>query len=477
MNPNNRRTFLKSSLGAAFAATTSGLLTGKPNSWLPVRLDSEAFLKAIVAGDIETVRRMLAENGKLIDAKDADRKSGYVLAILSENREIAKLLLDSGYETDLHEAALGLDWERFDELTSAEGMDVETLVNLPHPLGGSAMYAAAVGGAGTDIWRVYAKLGSPNSLSDRCLYSPLQAALRYPDLEVAELTSFTLLSNSADPNIKGPGDVSPLHIATERGSRDIVEMLIRLGADVDKVNNKGKTSLDIARTAGNDELIELLKDADQIPKTNSTWCASNTKDSEEYEEPNWAGLDPLKRSEFVGASHGNIDRVRDLLGTDKRFAHSRSTTGERAVEAGAHMGNRRIVEILLEEGAPYSLPTAVMMEDVETTKRYLDKHPDRIHERGAHDFPLLWYPIIGRCGIEMLELLLERGAKVEEQNLIGTTALHFACMRGEVEVVELLIEHGADVKRVGRKFGGQRQTPLDLSRDKKIIDLLKSKGA
>lgn len=478
MNPKSRRTFLKSSLAVAISATSPGRLTANPSCWGPGLGgdNGEQFLKAISDGELLTVKKMLAEDEKLLETHDGDGKSCYAIALLAGHPEIAKLLLEFGYETDLHEAALALDWERFEALSAGGGDDMIAQVNQFHPIGGSAMYAAATGGAGTEIWRVYAKCGLPNTTFETSSQSPLQAALRFENLETAELTAFTILSNSGDPNSSAQGDSSPLHIATERGSKDIVEMLIRLGAEIALKDRAGRTSLAIAREMQNEELIELLESHRNIPRTNLEARASVNRSGEVYKEPDWEGFDQLKRSEFVGASHGNIERVRQLLKQDQRFAHGASTTGERAVEAGAHMGNRPIVDLLLDSGAPYSLPTAVMMNDLESVKKFLDQSPERIHERGAHDFPLLWYPIIGRCGEEMLKLLLSRGAEVEEQHLMGTTALHFACIRDDVAAVELLIEHGADVNRVGRKFGGKRQTPKQLSRDEKIIQLLKTSG-
>jgi ankyrin repeat protein len=159
------------------------------------------------------------------------------------------------------------------------------------------------------------------------------------------------------------------------------------------------------------------------------------------------------------------------------MAHSVATTGEICVEACAHTGSRPIVEFLLENGSPYSLPTAVMMNDMATVKRYLDEDPHRIHERGAHDFALMWYPVIGKCPSEMMDLLIQRGGKVEQQHFLGTTALHWAVARGNMELVELLIANEADVNRSGRKFSPQGETPLMMARDPKIIRLLKENGA
>ena len=76
-----------------------------------------------------------------------------------------------------------------------------------------------------------------------------------------------------------------------------------------------------------------------------------------------------------------------------------------------------------------------------------------------------------------MELLINNGAKIEDQHFLGTTALHWACFRSPIEMVEMLVENGADVNRVGRKFKAVGEKPLDISKDEKIINYLKSKGA
>ena len=167
------------------------------------------------------------------------------------------------------------------------------------------------------------------------------------------------------------------------------------------------------------------------------------KDGNPYLAPDLGVLPYFKRGNLVGKSHGDLETVKKTVAADQRLAHSVATTSESGVEAGAHMGNRAIVEFLLENGAAYSLPTAVMLNDFTTVRKLLDEDPQRINERGAHDFPLLVYPIIGKCGPDMMALLLERGAEVEAQHFLGTTALHWACMRGRLKVVTLLFYFAA----------------------------------
>ena len=476
MSIQSRRNFLKMvTLGGSSWALSDLLISKRTQG---TRIKPNDFLRAVKSGNLEQAKSLLRQDPQLIKSNDAAGRSAYTVAMLAGHPAIGAWLVSSGHQPDLHEVVLGLDWNQLETTAKNIGDAVSDRINQNHPVGGTAMFAAAAGGAGTSIWRVYAQGGDPNRHYADNLTTPLQQALRFRDLQTAELTAFTLLANSADPNAHLPGDLPPLLIAAERGSHEITEMLIRLGANVMATDRQNRTAAQIADTRGQKKISRLLASQENIPRTFNEMRASTDINENAYLAPEWSRLSLLTRSRFVGAAHSQLANVKKQLKKDKRLAHSVATTGERAVEAGAHMGNKSIVSVLLDHGAPYSLPTAVMMNDKQTVKQYVKKNPKRIHERGAHDFALLWYPIIGDCDLDMLQLLLDNGAEVEQQSQMGTTALHWACLRGaNTDVVKLLIESGANVNRVGRKFGGRSQTPLQLARDTKVIKLLKSAGA
>ena len=472
----NRRTIIKLGTAAGFAAVLGiplSLLRAEPKS---LGIEGK-FLKACNKGDLDKVKLLLQRSPILLDVKDQLGRSGFALALLSGHQVIADFLKEKGYQSDLHETALALDWERFNMLLGEETEQTQVQVDANHPIGGNTMWAAAAGGAGSNIWRVYAQCGNPNSLLNNQGTTPLQKALRYPDLARAEMTAANLLGNNGDPNLVGQGDWSPLAIAAARGSEVLVEMLIRKGAKIDWTNSKGKSALNLAEKYGHEPCWELLKKHQTVARTCQSSREAYSAQGEKYQLPDFKGIPLFLRRRMVGKSHGDFDYVKQAIAKDPRMAHSVATTGEKSIEACAHLNRKPIVELLLKKGAPYSLPTAVMMNDFSTVKRLLNQDPLRIHERGPHDFALLWYPIIGRCDLEMMQLLLDRGAKVEEQHYLGTTALHWACQRGPIEVVALLVESGADVNRIGRKFKAEGETPLQRTKDEKIKDYLKSKGA
>ena len=53
--------------------------------------------------------------------------------------------------------------------------------------------------------------------------------------------------------------------------------------------------------------------------------------------------------------------------------------------------------------------------------------------------------------MEVVELLLENGAEPNMKDDDGSTPLHAACIRGNLEVVRLLLAHGAEVGMRNKK--------------------------
>lgn len=469
----SRRSFLKTSaLGACALVLPTGLLAKSMGLVLP-----DDFLNAVAQGDLQRVRVLLAADPSLLFRTDLHGRSAYALAYVNGHEDVGVYLQEQGYESDLHEAALALDWERFESLAAQRSPQV----NADHPIGGTTMHAAAIGGAGTNIWHVYAAGGWPNENPRRIQgTTPLQAALRYRDLAVAELTAATLLGNDADPNPLLNAEPPPLHMAAERGSLELVEMLIHFGADINARDAQGRRAVEYAERASQQDVLAMLEQADAIPRVYNTKRGAVDVEGNIYSPPNRMRLSVLEQGNVVGSAHGNMDALQNSIAAEPALVHAMATTGERAVEAGAHMGNLPIVSYLLERGAPYALTTAVVRNDLNRVKAMLADDPKRIQERGAHGFSLLSYPIIGQTGLDMMELLLAHGADIERQHDLGTTALHWACRGRSTDLVALLLENGANPNRIGRKFRGTPMTPLQIAQAagrSNIVKLLRDHGA
>ncbi len=117
--------------------------------------------------------------------------------------------------------------------------------------------------------------------------------------------------------------------------------------------------------------------------------------------------------EFVGAAHGNIDRVKELLGGDGTLANATWDWGggdwETALGAAAHMGRRDIAELLLASGARVDVFAAAMLGQLDVVKAMLAATPTALDHAGPHGISLADHAAAGgddaKAVVEYLESL------------------------------------------------------------------------
>lgn len=452
-------------LGSAVGCAVTAAPTGR---------SEPSIFELARAGRASAVGARLSRDPSLLQARDPEGRSLMTIALAAGRSEVARLLARRGYAPDLAESAWLGDWARFD----AQAVAHPDAIDDDHPLGGTPMYTGARGGQGDEMWRVFAVGAVPNPLrTRRGAMSPLRAAFEVASLPAAELTAATLLANGADPRAVEPGGSTALHAAASRGSLALVEMLVRKRADVDARDARGHRPIDLASAP---DVVAMLRSHASIPRDHVELRRAFDVHGRPYAPPALDGIAPAEQRAFAGLGHRDLPALRERLTAEPRLVHAMATTTELAIEASAHTGRRDNVEFLLEHGAPLSLPSAVVLGDRELVRGLLAAAPDRIHERGAHDFAVLWYAVLAGGDLDMTRLLLAAGADVERQHYLGTTALHFAATADQADVAELLLEHGADPNRVGRKFDPAGETPLQLAiaaGSQRVVALLRARGA
>jgi ankyrin repeat protein len=133
------------------------------------------------------------------------------------------------------------------------------------------------------------------------------------------------------------------------------------------------------------------------------------------------------------------------------------------------------LEMLLAAGARYGLREAVMLNDVALARARLDEGADPDTGEGTYEGPLL--KIAAELGhLDIVNLLLDRGAHIEATDDLGRRPLLSAARYGRTAVVRQLLDRGADLN------GGDWSDQTALSEaategHQDIIDLLLSRGA
>lgn len=144
--------------------------------------------------------------------------------------------------------------------------------------------------------------------------------------------------------------------------------------------------------------------------------------------------------EIVGASHRNIDRVRELVTARPALAKATWDWGfgdwESALGAASHVGRRDIAELLLEHGARPDIFAYAMLGDVASVKAMVDAHPGVQRIPGPHGIPLLRHAKAGEEEAAAVVAYLEGlgDAGIEQQSLPLTpeeTAAYFGTFEVE----------------------------------------------
>lgn len=103
--------------------------------------------------------------------------------------------------------------------------------------------------------------------------------------------------------------------------------------------------------------------------------------------------------DFVGASHGRIDRVRELLAKQPALANAAWDWGwgdwETALGAASHVGNVEIAELLLATGARPTIFSAAMLGQLDVVKAFVAASPGIQRTRGPHGLTLMHHAEAG----------------------------------------------------------------------------------
>lgn len=257
--------------------------------WSTAAASRFAILGAAARGDLGCVRRLLAADRALVDARDASGCTPLMVALLNGNDALARLLVEHaadvcaasgpGSWTPLHHAAGECSVETVD-LLLAKGADVSALSGF-----GETPLHVAARRAGPDVVLRLLDHGASVTATDDREWTPLHRASHAGNVDVVDL----LLKRGAVVNAKAFMGVEPLHWAGSAGAAaalldagaevdtrdslgqtplmwavqyghlDVAERLLGRGADIEATNNAGETCLDDARLVDDSRVAEFLR--------------------------------------------------------------------------------------------------------------------------------------------------------------------------------------------------------------------------
>ncbi|XP_072177644.1 poly [ADP-ribose] polymerase tankyrase-2-like [Diadema setosum] len=261
-------------------------------------------------------------------------------------------------------------------------------------------------------------------------------------------------ANLLDKNSDG---LSPLHVATSKSHLDVMEILLKHEAKVNSTDNLGQTPL---HHAARDDLSEACKLLLSYGADTGAMCRQGLTPSQLASD----GIQKILQAEdqrlsvtddtmqfLEAAKAGDLDTMKAMVETSKHLVNCCDKEGRHSTPLHFAAGYNRVavVEYLLTNGA-------------------------YVHAKDKGGL----VPLHNACSFghyEVTELLLKRGALVNAADLWKFTPLHEAAAKGKYDICKLLLQHGADVNKKNR----DGHTPLNLVKDgdQDIQDLLRGEAA
>ena len=443
-------------------------------------LDSQKFRAAVQQGDASGVETYLTRDPALLYSRDEHDVSVYRLAVLAGRPEIAKALVTHGYVLDIFDAATAGDTDRLSQLWNED----PGLFQSRSRDGRNPMHAAALAGQSSSVEFLAGRgVSSNTNLTDAKTsapldLTPLRLAVALPNPGAAEKMAQWMLGNGGNPNAPQADGTSPLHAASAVGYTNVVRNLLRKGANAPAKDKDGRTALEVAVAHGHDETAAVLRDPASVRRDLYSSRYRYTEQGSAITRDDSYGIPQNWINQFVTFAHFNLDQVQKMYDLCPSLLMTRATWDELGVEGAAHTGYVKCVRYLLDKGSPLSICTATMMGMTARVKEMLAEDAGRVHERGAHDFPLLWYTAFAGEYTDLAELLLGAGAEVDT-GYRGATALHLAARKGYVQLAELPLARGADPNPVSTLAFLAGGTPLAIAKEKghqPFVDLLLKHG-
>lgn len=160
-------------------------------------------------------------------------------------------------------------------------------------------------------------------------------------------------------------------------------------------------------------------------------------------------------NQFVIAAHHDLPYVKQTLAEYPQLLNENAEWIETPIQAATHVVNRPIIDYLLAQGAPLDICTAAVLGRADDVRTMLAENPELAHATGAHNIPVLFFPVVVG-DLEIAQILLDAGAAVNVEEG-ANSPLHGAAIFGQAGAARWLLDH--DANPYAKDYEGK--TPLD----------------
>ncbi|XP_058449295.1 ankyrin-1-like, partial [Malaya genurostris] len=416
--------------------------------------NSETLLHIAVKSDELLSVRFLLKQGADVNARNNDGRTPLHLALESRFTDIARLLLQYGamYDArdrngktplDLFGNVLEFDYlfNVIDSLLNSKNL-MQDLKNklLKDKQHGGEWDSHAFDSGNPMIFIINARNAQGKTLlhvgADQNDFEAIKCLFEFNQdyLKIRDQLSHAKDYHSMDLTAKDSRGDTPLHRAALHGNREIVDLLLREGADFSVKNNEGYSPENLARNNNHNDVVELLQ---------------STKDL------------------FIAIEGSNILEVKNCISRGA-YIDAKDKDGKTPLHWAARKNQEEIFNILLKNGATF---TAEDIQD-ETPNEFEGKQSinllDAINktfngvQRNDPESVLDYLQKIKHYNVDYLGVLINTCDKQ------GNTLLHYAVQEDYFDVIQFLLDNKAAFNVVNER----NKTPRDLALHRDIFNLL-----
>lgn len=243
------------------------------------------------------------------------------------------------------------------------------------------------------------------------------------------------LMQGVDPNVaRVPDNRLPLMHATLHRKPEVIEFLLKHGADVNGTDSVGNSCLLIAAFLGAKGAVQALL----------------------------AGGADLFRRNVVGEDALDVLKINWEMTNYYANEIYRLGVSQKEIKSGRAQVRPILVQAR-EQAAKEDIWVAVALGHLAFVKSHLDGIDDLSTLATAEGTPIL-VAAAALGQFEIVKYLLEAGADIEARDAFGSTSLFVAAMFGHEEIANLLLDNKADVFTVNYQ-GADLNTALELDWD------------
>jgi ankyrin repeat protein len=254
-----------------------------------------------------------------------------------------------------------------------------------------------------------------------------------------------LLKAGADPNTTMTGGETAMMTAARAGKADALKLLAGHGADVNARDARGQTALMWAASRNNAAAVRLLKEvgADISVRTNNPVTTERMRGV--FNSPAPTGFTAL----LFAVRAGSTDAVKALLDVGADVNDSLSD-GQSALVVAAANAHWEVMDLLLDRGADPNAAAAgwnALQQAIRSRRPNLGYTPGPV-QTGSIDSIHVIRKLI-TAGTDLDYRMTRNGMKDGQRNRVnrlGATALFLAAKQTDLEVLKVLVEAGADPK-------------------------------